>query len=528
MTKLKLTLCLSLVFWGGLFGGFQTKADIDVPIVAAPEMRECPKAVITDLGLWDDALRFENLDIVLLRRQATLFTYSLVTGDFKKIHTMPKMIDSRLVDGMTWKNRQWVFCQSKTVMPFAVDLSNANTVNFEIPGVKMPASHGPTMEAFINPEFGPGTIVAINGAGVADWPRDGNRPLYYWMNLESGGVVKFPTGWDLSCLSADQRRAVFENIPTNAWTDRPWVTVDMATGKVVVDLPDQTKGMWSEAYHRDQPNPFHRFDYRRHVWDLRSSRTPAKLLNHQPGRGYIDDKFAGLCIDGTEYPLTVPDIHQYECRDAMTEGNLAIFQIGWEGSTGNSLWAARLSRNVPPWLLATNCSFEMLGGQRCALLVYNGLPATVPQALVYDAESNTAWDVLDGVPSRSGIPAPVGGAEGHGTAGWIATSETGPMVPSRMIPGFGSKDYAAKVLCLCSTEHDFADNVIPPPVQTMRIMLTAQGRRYQINFPPGTRHWCWDHSWLHNSGKLIVCQYDNDLMNRKPFHVYVTDLRVGE
>jgi len=36
--------------------------------------------------------------------------------------------------------------------------------------------------------------------------------FYYWMNLESGKVMRFPTGWDLNYFSADQRRAVFENI----------------------------------------------------------------------------------------------------------------------------------------------------------------------------------------------------------------------------------------------------------------------------------------------------------------------------
>jgi len=86
----------------------------------------------------------------------------------------------------------------------------------------------------------------------------------------------------------------------------------------------------------------------------------------------------------------------------------------------------------------------------------------------------------------------------------------------RLFPGFGSERYAAEVLCLCSTANIVTDNMIPPPVQRMTVLLTAQGCRYQINLPSAIRDSdsLLNDSWLHNSGKLIVCQYENTSGNR--------------
>jgi hypothetical protein len=172
----------------------------------------------------------------------------------------------------------------------------------------------------------------------------------------------------------------------------------------------------------------------------------------------------------------------------------------------------------------------MLGGQRCALLVHNQFPAAAPEAFVYDVESNAAWNVLDGVPLRSEIMARVGGADRHETAGGMVASGAGPMVAFRLFPGFGSERYAAEVLCLCSTANIVTDNMIPPPVQRMTVLLTAQGCRYQINLPSAIRDSdsLLNDSWLHNSGKLIVCQYENTSGNRGQLHLYVADLRANQ
>ncbi len=259
----KFLLCLALALGSGWFGAFPAKASPVVPVLAAPAMQECREATVKDLGLWDDALRFEDLDFILLRKKDALFAYSPVSGSLRKIRSAPDLDNSHLVDtlawgkqqspianiivlpgmvdGLTWGKHQWVFYQGGPLLPSAMDLANGNVVTFDIPGVSTNGDEGPAIHAVINAASGPGTIVAITGDGATGWPRDGNRPLFYWMDLESGAVKKFPTGWDLNYFSADQKRAVFETISTNAMMYRPWVTVDTA----LVEMVSNTARFWS-------------------------------------------------------------------------------------------------------------------------------------------------------------------------------------------------------------------------------------------------------------------------------------------
>lgn len=511
--KPRLLRCLALILGGGLTSHSQIN-QTENPVVPAPAMLQCREAAVKDLGAWDDELRFADQDSIVLRRENSLFSYSLVTGRLKEIHFTNNLAGVRMLHGMTWETHQWVFCQSETAMPFAMDLAAGKTATFEIPGVSVRGLNGPNIHAIINSAVGPAAIVAITGDEATGWPRDGNSPLYYWMNLESGEVKLFPVGWDLDYFSADQKRAVFETISTDAWRYRPWVTVDMATGGVTGELPDQTKGLWSSMSGLWQTSfyPWENLDHRQEVRVLRSPQTEIKLLPPQAGRGHADDTFAGLSVKGIAYPLTVPGIGvRASCLDAKVSGNLAVFSIANDGHTKEWLWAAWLGRNEPPRLLATNSyDFEMLGDHRCALLVRNPY-----KLLVYDATSNCFWNIGDGVSPKTNVVAG-GHANTLGTGFLHIESGAGPMTTCRLIPGFGSRRYPAKVLCLCSTSGIVPDNMIPPPVRKAQILLTDRGLRYEIHLPPELRDLYLDHSWLHNSGKLVI----ND-----SGHFYEADLR---
>ena len=507
--KSKFLLCLALVLSGGIIGYSQTNKT-EIPLGSAPPMRQCREAKVKDLGIWDDALRFADQDAIVLRKGDALFSYSLVTDRLKQIRVTNDLAGVHLIDGITWKNQQWVFCQSVTAMPFAMDLADGKTVTFEMPGVSADGMDGPDINAIINSGVRPATIVVITGDEAKGWPREGNRPLYFWMDLESGKVMKFPMGWDLNYFSADQSRAVFENISTNSKMYRPWVTVDMATGGVIDELPDQTEELWSsmDGLWQTVFNPYYNYDYRRYVWELRSPRTKMKPYP-QPGRGYADDTFAGLSVNGTSLPLTVPGIGVgASCLDAKVAGNLAVFAIANDGHTERWLWAAWLDQNESPRLLATNrCVFEMLDHQRCVLL----LSSAAPEIFVYDAASNCVWNVLDGTSPETNTTPVVR------TGVWpAAMSGAGPMMAYKLIPGFGSARYPTKVLCLCSTGMAVSDNMIPPPVKRLQILLTDKGQRYQANLPPDMRDRSLNDAWLHNSGKLVINQSG---------HLYVVDLR---
>jgi hypothetical protein len=314
-------------------------------------------------------------------------------------------------------------------------------------------------------------------------------------------------------------------IGRDAMMYRPWVTLDMATGEKVSELPDQTKESWSEPTMDFWEASVAKYENHQDVWQLRTPRIPARLLHPQPARGSIDDKFAGLSINGVDYPLAMTNIGTVRCVDSKSAGTLAAFLLQPDGGGRNSLWITQLKKEAIPTLLATNCSFEMMGDQHCALLVHDLFPASMPEALVYDAESNAAWNVLDGVPLRSEIKAQVGGgADRLGTAGGRVASGAGQMVAFRLIPGFSSARYPAEALCLCSTANVVPANVIPPPVQRMTVLLTAQGRRYQINLPPDLRDLLSGQFWLHNSGKLVFARPETAPVNRGQLHLFVADL----
>lgn len=515
----KLLVGLLLVVSSGLVGHAQTNRT-GIPVVSAPVMHHCRAAEVKDLGMWDDTLRFEDQDEIVLRRANSLFSYSLATGRMKELHVTNRLAGVHLIEGMTWEQHQWMLCQSETNMPFAVDLSSGKTATFEISGVTVHGLNGPGIHAVINSEIGQAALVVITGDGATGWPRAGNRPLYFWMNLASGQVKQFPIGWDLNYFSADQKRAVFENISTNAMMYRPWVTVDMDTGDVTEELPDRTKGLWSsvDGFWQTSYYPWADLDHRRYVWELRSPQTKIKLLYPQPGRGHADDTFAGLSVKGVDYPLTVPGIGRgASCLDAKVAGHLAVFAIANDGHSKEWLWAAQLGRKGPPQLLATNSDdFEMLGDQRCVLLVQNRNSSAAPELFAYDAVSNCMWNVLEGVSPRTNAVTNAGNTNKFGAEFPRMASGMGPMTAYRLIPGFGSARYPARVLCLCSTSGIIPQNMMPPPVQKVQILLTDEGRRYQIHLPPELRDVFFDHPWLHNSGKMIISESG---------HLYVADLR---
>jgi hypothetical protein len=522
--KPKLILCLALVLSGGLFGCSTTKphsdaadAGINVPIVAAPKMQECHEAKINDLGLWDDVFRFENLDSIILRRGDELFSYSLVTSDLKRIRTISDMTGSRILNGIAWGKHQWLFCQSDATSPFAIDLSTGNEVQFEIPEVR-----SSTIHAIITTGYKGGTVFEINGGGVAGWPRDGNRPLYFWMSLESGRMTKFPTGWDFNYFSADQRTAVFENPSTNAMEYRPLVPVDMETGTVIEKLPDQTKGLWSEPTMDFWEASVARYKNRQNVWQLRTPQTPMKLLKPQIGRGFSDDTFAGLSADGITYSLTMTNAKLDRCVDAKLAGNLAAFLLQPDGGIGNSLWVTQFKENETPTLLATNCSFEMLGDRRCAVITRNEMSKSLPESIVYDAKSKTAWNIFDGIPLWTNTIAVLGAHSWPQT-----TSGIGPMVSLRLTPGFGSARFPAQVLSLFSSMNIVSANMPPSPEFRQFILLTGQGERYQIKLPKNVSDLIFGRQfWVHNSGKLVVCEPEPPLNNspKEQFHLLIAEL----
>jgi hypothetical protein len=340
-------------------------------------------------------------------------------------------------------------------------------------------------------------------------------------------MVRLPTGWDFNYFSADQKRAVFENVSTNAMMYRPWVTLDMATGEMVSELPDQTKESWSESTMNFWEASVSKYENRQNVWQLRTPRTPMKLLHPQPGRGCGDDKFAGLAVSGVDYPLAMTNVGTARCVDAKSAGNLAafLFEPDGGGRNENNLWITKLEENAMPTLLATNCNFEMLGEDHCAWIGYD----KVPEGMVYDTQSKTAWNILEGIPIWTNTIVVLSDVvDKHKTHIPQIESGIAPMVSLRLIPGFGSARFPAQVLCLFSSINVVPAYMAPPLSDFWQfVLLTAQGERYQIKLPKDlSDSVSGQQFWLHNSGKLVVCQPEppSGSFPKAQFHLIVAEL----
>jgi hypothetical protein len=137
----------------------------------------------------------------------------------------------------------------------------------------------------IIPEAG-GAILMVAGGDRKTWPRDGNRPVYFWVSLESGQAVRFPIGWDLEYFSSDQRVAVFATPKENALVKRPLQAVDVRTGAARGQLP--------------RPGEEYRVPFE---WFETQSVKPLCVL--RPETGDIG-RFIGVSFDSRAYPFDIP------------------------------------------------------------------------------------------------------------------------------------------------------------------------------------------------------------------------------
>jgi hypothetical protein len=346
--------------------------------------------------------------------------------------------------------------------------------------------------------------------------------------LKSGKVTRLPIGWDLEYFSADQKTAVFEHPPFYYDEYRPWAALDMATGRETKKVPYPTDGLWAISLSQSYPSAGVTPDFSESsdVWVLHSPQTPSRLLHPMPGRGYADDHFAGLSVDGVIHPMNLPLSLARYCGDAQVTGDMAALETAPDGGNVFYLWMTSLRLDAKPILVATNCTFEILGERDCVLL--NSRETPLPEALVYDGQSQGKWNVFEGVPEwLKIIDAFDGVADEHGFYGGPkpATAITnkpsfesgiGRICGVHLIPGSGAPPFPAMVMCECSC-------YVPGRLQTkLFVLINARGERYQINLPDNLQNRAFENPWLDNSGKLVFKQYDQSPGTSCLKHVRIT------
>ena len=474
------------------------------------ELYSCQVGEKKDLGLWDDIYSYESFDFLVLRKESELFSLSLTsTDDIKKLPATPDMTDTSIIDGSAWHGRQWLFCQSKNTVPFALDLQTGDIAYFNIPGLKVPGERTPTIQSSVFAEHAGGVIFEIASGDRDTWPRP-NYPIYFWFSLESGKNILLPIGWDLQYFSADQRIAILKKAGGSHFDSQSYQAINMTTGQISDNVPDRRSKFTI---------PF--------VWTNNDRAKPLEAPESYPTR------FGGISVNGSAYTFDIPiEIQRFSYITIKAKGNWAAFRIPTSSIVAPApLWWMHLEKGEKPNLLRDNVlDFQVLGKGNYVLAVSGyGFKKDSSEAFIYDTKTNRMRNILDGVERLPKLNVEIP------NNGCVADK-----MIVRLASGFGSSRYAKLVLCFflhsrgTACSHAYIDGqVVPsiPPVPEQRwqriILVTDQGKRFQANIlEPGDFD---GPIGLHNSGKIVFGRYEwsGEEPNRaKKIQLYLVDLNI--
>jgi hypothetical protein len=441
-------------------------------------------------------------DFIVLRQGEELFSLVMeASAKPKKIAKFAAASNSQIVAGAAVDKKLWLFLNSTKAAPCAVDALSGTVVTFDIPGLKIPGSQAPGIQAPRIAGHLHAALLMVSGGDQATWPRDGNRPVYFWMDLKSGKVVRLPIGWDIDYFSSDERVAAFG--PTRA--------IDMTTGEKIDAAPDRRKERCIA------------FDWTTSTQRVRS------LYERRDGKGDADF-FAGVAVDGRVLPMNLGLEDMQYMSVSKADDSFAGFRLRRSGagtSEPSRLWVVPFKDAKKAESIANDVTdFTMLGyGNTIYVTVEKPAKRDLSESrrraeafFCVRAERST-WNVLEGVERLPRL------GEAFVEATFIQDS-----LSIRLVEGFGGGKH--EPAALCQFEHHRGDRralVLPsdgPALKSVTwrraILVTRDGKRsltplFQHQNPP-------DQIWLHNSGKMIsgVYTWDESTADRKR-QVHITE-----
>jgi hypothetical protein len=460
----------------------------------APPLQACKVTAAIDLGLWDDVFVAHDQDVIVLRRGDELFSLAMAASSTpRKIAKAPAARNTQIIAGAAVDEKYWLFLNSSKAAPCALDAYSGAVATFEIPGLRVPGSHAPGIQWCDIVAHAHAVLLMVSGGDRATWPRDGNRPVYFWMDLKSGKVVRFPTGWDLDYFSADEGVAVFANPVGKQWTRGPYQAIEMRTGDRIDALPDRCK---------QRCIPF----------DWTNTQKVKPLYERRQGKGDAD-YFAGLSIDGLVLPVAL----------GLEETRYLSMAKAGDGFAGFRLRRSGVSRGEPSplWIVPFNdaqktesvatavTDFTMLaqGNAVFVTVEHGGKPASSAnrhhaEAFFHSRPHRSSWNVLDGIERLPELDKVFADAD------YVMDSLT-----VRLIEGFGASRHEPLAVCLCEHQRrDLRARIFPSDGKVLdsvtwrrALVITGNGRRSltplfrEGNLP--------DQIWLHKSGKLVTGTY---------------------
>ena len=464
--------------------------------VAAPPLHQGKVSPTTDLGLWDDVFVLHDQDFVVLRRGDELFSLAMdVSARPTRIAkaAAAKVAHTQIIAGTAVDKRLWLFLNSSKAAPCAVDALSGTVATFDIPGLKVPGSHAPGIQSYRIVPHLQAAVLMVSGGDNATWPRDGNRPVYFWLNLKSGKVVRLPIGWDLDYFSANESAA--------ASGARAF---DMKTGEKLDAAPNRRKERciaydWSD---KQRVRPFY---------------------ERREGKGDAD-YFAGVSVDGRVLPVNLGLDDVFYMSLAKADDSAAVFRLRRSGAGTHEpspLWLVPFKDPKKTESLANEVTdFTMLGyGNTVYVTVEKPAKRDLSErqrhdeAFFYARSDRSTWNVSEGIER---LPKLIGALA---EADFIEDK-----FRVRLIEGFGAGKHEPAVLCLF--EHLRGDRrafALPgngPALKSVTwrraILVGRDGKRSLTPlFRDGNLP---DQIWLHHSGKVLTGKYIYDELKGERRH----------
>lgn len=413
----------------------------------SPALGKKVLAARRDLGAWDDVIILDELSYMIGRRGLGMFAVPL-DAESKKFGEYEEMQHAKVLKGLAVGDKVWLFCEAKDLCPFLIELPTGRVTEFAIKGLRITRRHSPTIQSLV--QSGANTaVLMLSGGDPATWPRPGNRPVYFWVDLNSGAWKQMPIGWDLSYCSPDQRIAVFGS-------ESGLKAIDTHTG--------EGAAVYDNAA-RDS--------------------VPFNWTNMDPAQPLIDSRgrMIGLTAKGQPYRFATAFTDTFMPSAKMRDDQVA-FHIRGRGGRGDSskLWLAQLQNGTTPRLISHSVTqYDLLSGRYCVFVADVGAKPFErhAEAFVFDARADSSWNVLDGVEGLPESPCTV-----------------------QIYPGFGEASGVRVLLC----EIRCLPAVLGgPPGDSWQqwVMLSSTGTREVIDMPEDVDKHRGQNIRPHPSGVLI-------------------------
>jgi len=468
-----------------------------------------------DLGYWDDAFACRGQDTFVGRRGAGLYAIPMSDSpDLEKLCTNPRLEDAHFLQGIADGKRLWLFTNSSSGSPYAIDANSGQIVDFISPPAEHPAQNG--SPGSILPAIGECHLYTVITFPHLDAALVETTDRWDWMSLKSGAVRALPSSWQFEYMTPDESVAIFSR-PHGF--DVPLFAIDMKTAEPVAAIPSELhphvewQGMGS-SWSNDQTGLIAEVPQS----DQRPEQTAQALFTRKPSTNSFA-YFWGFTIDGQTYPLTardnflgpfrtgsideVPHSKYFGCA-AARDG-----YVGFLSNTGTSDVTSTLSlcvapvshpgpiETIRPMKNSQIENFALLAkGARIFLnfLPPNGDGHRSCEAFFHRYGAAGSQNLLDGVERLPPLPA----AAAHQP--WMMDQLT-----VRLIKSFGSDHADATDLCIFHQSRRDLRQTFPaiPSAEWQRaIIVTSNGDRFLANlFPDGNLP---REAWLHGSGSTVT------------------------